>query len=98
MELVDAVKTLKFLVESDDEKEALRVLIKATQGSGNGVEKSTYKQVMFIQQLAFNGGVNALEELDSLGIEQKTNLRDLTKKEASKLINEFKRRGYMEKQ
>lgn len=96
MELVDAINILKFVAESDEEKEALLVLAKAAQNSGNSELKATYKQVNFIQSMAFKGEVDAMEEVSKMGISGKKVLRDLSKKEASKVIHEFKRRGYAE--
>ncbi len=98
MELTDAINILKFIAESDEEKEALLVLAKAAQNANSTEEKSTYKQVTFIQSMAFTGSVDAMEEVSRMGITGKKKLRDLSKKEASKVISEFKRRGYMEKQ
>lgn len=97
MELADAINILKFVAESDEEKEALLVLAKAAQNSGNSEQKATYKQINFIQSLAFSGEVDAMEEITAMGITGKKTLHDLSKKEASKVIKEFNRRGYKDK-
>ena len=99
MELKEAVETLKFLVESEDEKQALLTLIKLAKGNvdKSNSESASYRQINFINRMAAAADVDAREEIEGIGIEIPDDIRQMPKKDASKVIKEFIKRGYKDK-
>lgn len=99
MELKEAVETLKFLVESEDEKEALLTLVKLAKSNSdkNNSENASYRQINFINRMASAADVDAKEEIEGLGIDVPDDIRQMPKKDASKVIKEFISRGYKDK-
>lgn len=95
MEVTEAIDILKFVSETDEEKTALSTLVQAlnSKSSSGKSDNASFKQVSYIQKLAFDADVDAMEEVREMGIEKRT-LKELTKKEASKVISEFISRGY----
>ena len=95
MEVTEAIDILKFVAETDEEKQALSTLVQAlnSKPSSGKSDNASFKQVSYIQKLAFDADVDAMEEVRGMGIEKRT-LKELTKKEASKVISEFISRGY----
>lgn len=95
MELKEAIETLSFLVEEDNEKEALVTLARLAQKNDN--ESASYKQINFINRMASAADVDAVEEIEGMGINIPDDIRKIPKKDASKVIKEFISRGYKDK-
>lgn len=93
MDLREAVEVLAYVAESQEEKEALKYLGNLALSAQNG-EKASYKQAMFIGNMATNVGVDVNEAISSMGLTPPAKLRELSKTDASAIIKEFINRGY----
>lgn len=93
MDLESAVETLSFLVETQDEQEALRFLVNKAQQAELG-DVASSKQVYFINSMAQAAGVEVGPIMEELGIEPVEDPRKLPKKDATKLIKVMIDRGY----
>lgn len=93
MDLRQAVETLAYVAESDEEKEALKYLGNLAL-SAQKADKASYKQAMFIGNMASNVGVDVNDAISSMGLTPPNNLRELSKTDASAIIKEFINRGY----
>ena len=93
MDLESAVETLSFLVETQDEQEALRFLVNKAQQAELG-DVASSKQVYFINSMAQAAGVEVGPIMEDLGIEPVEDPRKLPKKDATKLIKVMIDRGY----
>lgn len=93
MDVESAVETLAFLTETEEEQAALRFLAAKAQQADLG-DVASSKQIYFINSMAQAAGVDLETEMEGLGINMPENPRALPKKDASKLIKEFIRRGY----
>jgi len=93
MDLESAVETLSFLVETQDEQEALRFLVNKAQQAELG-DVASSKQVYFINSMAQAAGVEVGPIMEDLGMEPVEDPRKLPKKDATKLIKVMIDRGY----
>jgi len=93
MDLESAVETLSFLVETQDEQEALRFLVNKAQQAELG-DVASSKQVYFINSMAQAAGVEVGPIMEDLGMEPVEDPRKLPKKDATKLIKAMIDRGY----
>jgi len=93
MDLESAVETLSFLVETQDEQEALRFLVNKAQQAELG-DVASSKQVYFINSMAQVAGVEVGPIMEDLGMEPVEDPRKLPKKDATKLIKVMIDRGY----
>lgn len=93
MDLESAVETLSFVVETQDEQEALRFLVNKAQQAELG-DVASSKQVYFINSMAQAAGVEVGPIIEDLGMEPVEDPRKLPKKDATKLIKVMIDRGY----
>ena len=93
MDLESAVETLSFLVETQDEQEALHFLVNKAQQAELG-DVAYSKQVYFINSMAQAAGVEVGPIMEDLGMEPVEDPRKLPKKDATKLIKVMIDRGY----
>lgn len=93
MDLESAVETLSFLVETQDEQEALRFLVNKAQQAELG-DVASSKQVYFINSMAQAAGVEVGPIMEDLGMEPVEDPHKLPKKDATKLIKVMIDRGY----
>jgi len=93
MDIESAVETLSFLVETQDEQEALRFLVNKAQQAELG-DVASSKQVYFINSMAQAAGVEVGPIMEDLGMEPVEDPRKLPKKDATKLIKAMIDRGY----
>lgn len=93
MDLESAVETLSFLVETQDEQEALRFLVNKAQQAELG-DVASSRQVYFINSMAQAAGVEVGPIMEDLGMEPVEDPRKLPKKDATKLIKVMIDRGY----
>jgi len=93
MDIESAVETLSFLVETQDEQEALRFLVNKAQQAELG-DVASSKQVYFINSMAQAAGVEVGPIMEDLGMEPVEDPRKLPKKDATKLIKVMIDRGY----
>lgn len=93
MDIESAVETLSFLVETQDEQEALRFLVNKAQQAELG-DVASSKQVYFINSMAQAAGVEVWPIMEELGMEPVEDPRKLPKKDATKLIKVMIDRGY----
>jgi len=93
MDIESAVETLSFVVETQDEQEALRFLVNKAQQAELG-DVASSKQVYFINSMAQAAGVEVGPIMEDLGMEPVEDPRKLPKKDATKLIKAMIDRGY----
>lgn len=93
MDIKEAVQTLAYIAETEEEKQALKFLGQLAVQAEKG-EKASYKQAMFITKMADAAGVDVFEAISQLGITPPDSVREIPKKDASKIIKAFIERGY----
>lgn len=97
MDIKESYELLKYIVETPEEKLALDTLANAAESATSTVERASYKQFKFMNDMALASGSTLKDELDKRGIEHTNNLKDISKDQAKKLISEFISLGYKDK-
>lgn len=92
MTIEEAYTVLSDLVTSDEQEKALNLLVNTAVKAN----QATSKQYNFALTLAQAVDKTLAEVLDEVGIEHDENVRTITKKDASKVINYLKEQGAME--
>lgn len=92
MTIEDAYTILADLVQNEDQQIALNLLTNTAMKAN----QATSKQYNFALTLAQAVDKTLAEVLDEMGMEHGENLRTITKKDASAVINYLKTQGAME--
>lgn len=96
MNIENAVEILGFIVETQDEKDALKFLVDKAKKEELG-DVASSKQIYFITTMAKAADIDVFDVFEELEIEPVEDLRLLPKKSASAIIKEYIKRGYKEK-
>ena len=96
MELQEAIETLQFLVETEDEKEALASLVVAAQ-KGLLADKISYKQAKFANAMLEANGTDYDSFRLSFDNDWPDEIMQLSKNQAKNLINQLISLGYRDK-
>lgn len=96
MEIKEAIEILQYVVETEDEKEALVSLVASAQ-KGELADKVSYKQVSFIGKLLEAGQTDYEDFRSTFEDELPEDPRQLSKKAGSKVINALIKLGYRDK-
>lgn len=93
MDIENAVEILSFVVETQDEQDALNFLANKAKKQELG-DVASSKQIYFITTMARAAEVDVSDVFDEIGIEPVEDLRLLPKKSASAIIKHYIDKGY----